>query len=168
MFVVDNAASMKPHWEHMRTTLLALAMKIGTLDKDGLDLVFTLGQSCDKSNVKEWEIPAEFGKSMDKARREITSNDNTNMAETFLKIFDRYTDVRKKQTLVVLTDGLWNGGSRTGDDVETAIISFITDVRKRLKGKQEPRWFSIQFISFGNDVKAIARLTALDDELHAA
>lgn len=149
----------------MTTTLLALAMKIGTLDKDGLDLIFTVGDSCEKSNIKEWDIPVKFGESMNRAFREITGSDVTDMAATLMRVFDRYGDMTKKQTLLVLTDGLWNG---VKDDVEREIRKFVTEVRKRLAGKQERRWFSIQFISFGHDAEALARLIALDDELHAS
>lgn len=156
---------MESHWAHVRTTLLALAMKIGTLDRDGLDLVFTVGDSCEKSNVKEWAIPAEFEDSMKRAEQEFTKGDLTDMAATLARVFDRYVDMTKKQTLLVLTDGLWDG---VEDDVEQEIRRFVVEVRKRLMGKHEPRWFSIQFISFGHDTKALARLAALDDELHAS
>lgn len=148
----------------MTTTLLTLAMKIGTLDKDGLDLIFTVGDSCEKSNIKEWDIPVKFEESMKRALGEITSGDITDMAATLMRVFDRYRDMTKKQTLLVLTDGLWNG---VKDDVERDIVKLVTEVRKRRAGKQERRWFSIQFISFGHDAEALARLTALDDDLRA-
>lgn len=155
---------MKPHWKNVTVTLLALAMKIGPLDKDGLDVVYTVGDSsCNRSNVSQWSIPSEFGQSMKEAQREIETGDRTDMATTLKKLFDRYKNMSKKQTLIILTDGLWEG-SNSKEDVETAITSFITDVKRQLK-KYEPRWFSIQFISFGHDPVALDRLRGLDDDL---
>jgi len=66
-------------------------------------------------------------------------------------------------TLIILTDGLWKGAA-SSDDVENLIAGFITNLNERLK-KWESRWFSIQFVSFGEDEEALKRLDKLDNDM---
>ncbi|TDZ20068.1 putative serine/threonine-protein kinase MPS1-like protein [Colletotrichum orbiculare MAFF 240422] len=163
IFVVDNAATMKTHWYNVKITLLALAMKIGPLDEDGLDLVYTLGNAHNVNGAKAWKIPHKFEKSLEDTLADIDPGNNTDMATTLAKLFDGYTNYGKKQTLIVLTDGLWGGSDKT-NDVENVIKDFVKKLKKNLK-KAESRWFSIQFISFGDDERALKRLEGLDDHL---
>ncbi|KAL2278790.1 hypothetical protein FJTKL_14133 [Diaporthe vaccinii] len=166
VFVVDNAYSMLPHWENLKTTLLALAMKIGSLDKDGLDLVYTCGDTNNVNGAKGWEIPKAFEQSIDRARSIMDQQDKTNIEETLSKCFDSHsaTNLGQRQTLIVLTNGLWEG-SKDCDSAETEIARYVDALRKNLK-KREKRWFTIQFIAFGQDQKALKRLQELDDNLH--
>ncbi|KAI8237572.1 hypothetical protein K4K54_012214 [Colletotrichum sp. SAR 10_86] len=138
-------------------------MKIGTLDKDGLDLMFTVGERHDVLGATEWSIPERFRKSLQAAEESMHPRSNTNMATTLLKIFDKYEDRNKKQTLIILTDGLW-AGSDSSNDVETNISEFIKNLKKTLK-KSQLRWFTFQFVSFGSDDRALRRLRLLDDDL---
>lgn len=163
VFVMDNAASMVPHWDNATCVLLTLAMKIGPLDKDGLDLVYTIGETHEARGKKGWGMPTEFENSMKLAKRDMEDRDKTNMGQTLRKIFDGYTDFRKKLTLIILTDGIWKG-STTENDVENSIVMFITNMKKKLK-KFESRWFSIQFVYFGDNEQAIDRLQRLDDKM---
>lgn len=165
VFVVDNAYSMLPHWENLKTTLLALAMKIGPLDKDGLDLVYTCGDTNNVTRAKGWDIPTEFGLSIDRAKSMMNQNDKTNIEETLSKCFDSHSTTNKsqRQTLIVLTNGLWEG-STDWNSAEKEIARYINALRENIK-KREKRWFTIQFISFGQDQKALKRLQELDDNL---
>ncbi|KAF4871696.1 Serine/threonine-protein kinase mph1 [Colletotrichum siamense] len=163
VFVVDNAASMSYHWPDVTTTLLSLAMKIGTLDKDGLDLKFTIGEKHNVSGAKEWTILNKFSKSLESVGTSVDRRNMTNMATALLKIFDDYQNHDKKQTLIILTDGMWEA-SEHEDDVANAITDFIKTLRGKLK-KGQRRWFTIQFVSFGADERALERLRRLDDDL---
>ncbi|KAF4932675.1 putative serine/threonine-protein kinase MPS1-like protein [Colletotrichum fructicola] len=169
IFLVDNASSMDDHWDNVNATLLTLAMKIGMLDKDGLDLMFTIGDPCkhNVSSAKEWKIPEKFGKSMTNAKRDMARypNNSTDMALALSRVFDNYIDYSKKQTLIVMTDGLWEGSTEEYD-VDNTISNFIVKLKTKLD-KAERRWFSIQFVSFGDDEKALKRLKRLDDELRS-
>ncbi|KAE9567918.1 hypothetical protein CGMCC3_g15912 [Colletotrichum fructicola] len=169
IFLVDNASSMDDHWDNVNATLLTLAMKIGMLDKDGLDLMFTIGDPCkhNVSSAKEWKIPGKFGKSMTNAKRDMARypNNSTDMALALSRVFDNYIDYSKKQTLIVMTDGLWEGSTEEYD-VDNTISNFIVKLKTKLD-KAERRWFSIQFVSFGDDEKALKRLKRLDDELRS-
>ncbi|KAK7708019.1 hypothetical protein SLS64_006841 [Diaporthe eres] len=166
VFVVDNAYSMLSHWNNLKTTLLALAMKIGSLDKDGLDLVYTCGNTHNVKGAKGWDIPKAFGQSIDRARSIMDQQDETNIEETLSKCFDTHsaTNMSQRQTLIVLTNGLWEG-SKDWDSAEKEIARYVDALRGNLK-KREKRWFTIQFISFGQDQKALKRLEELDDNLH--
>lgn len=166
VFVVDNAYSMLPHWDNLKTTLLALAMKVGSLDKDGLDLVYTCGDTNNVQGAKGWDIPKAFEQSIDRARSIMDQNDKTNIEETLSKCFDSHsaTNMSPRRTLIVLTNGLWEG-SKDWDSAEKEIARYVDTLRKNLR-KREKRWFTIQFISFGQDQKALERLQELDDNLH--
>src|SRR5947209_3683332 len=129
---------MKQHWAIATEVLITLAMKIGPLDKDGLDLSYTIGSNYNLQEVKGWGIPKTFKSSMQRAGEKIDKMYQTNMKETLERIFDRYTDTSKKMTLIVLTDGLWEG-CVNDDDVEKLIASFITKLKPKLK-KWESRW----------------------------
>lgn len=152
---------MKQHWQHVKTVLLTLAWKIGPLDKDGLEFSFTIGSS-KLAKVTGNDILKKFGKAMDQAKTEIRHVDHTDMATTLDRLFDAYTNAKKKQTLIILTDGLWQGGNLERNDVEASVIRFAQGLNDRLK-KMEKRWFTIQFISFGRNVEALNRLQDLDD-----
>ncbi|KXH25930.1 hypothetical protein CSAL01_04484 [Colletotrichum salicis] len=104
-----------------------------------------------------------FEHSLRSVGKTIDDRNKTDMAMTLSQTFDNYKDYRKKQTLIVLTDGLWEG-SNLSNDVETKITKFVGELRNHL-GKHEPRWFSIQFVSFGDNKEALQRLKRLDDEL---
>lgn len=154
---------MLPHWQKVTTVLVTLAMKIGALDKDGLDLKYTIGTSYNVSEVSGWSIPKALESSMQQAGCEIEPRYKSSMSETLRKIFDGYKNINKKMTLIILTDGLWKGETND-DNVEKLIATFILDLDKRLK-KWESRWFSIQFVYFGNDENAIRRLDKLDNNM---
>lgn len=157
---------MKLHWTNLEMTLLTLAMKIGPLDKDGLDLRYTIGEHHNLNNIKGWKIKSQFRQSMRDTYDRIDVRDHTDMAATLSAIFDDYIkDFSKKQTLIILTNGLWEGSGLT-EDVESVILTFIANLKTKL-GPLKRRWFTIQFISFGNDEKALRRLQYLDDNLNA-
>lgn len=157
---------MMPHWTNSEMTLLTLAMKIGPLDKDGLDLRYTIGEHHELNNIKSWGIESRFRKSMSDTYGRIDERDQTDMAATLSVIFDEYLkDYSKRKTLIILTNGLWEGSALT-EDVENVILEFISNLKSRI-GSLKRRWFTIQFISYGNDEKALRRLQHLDDNLNA-
>ena len=157
---------MASHWAYVQMTLLTLAMRIGPLDEDGLDLVYANGRHHAYENMRGFKILPKFRKSMLSAYNDIINMEepiHTDMSTTLSQIFDAYTNLNRKQTLIILNDGLSEGSKRTAD-VEQTICSFVANLKKRL-GKQEPRWFSIHFITIRNNTRALDRPQALDDDL---
>ncbi|CAH0046485.1 unnamed protein product [Clonostachys solani] len=167
IFVVDNDPTMAHHWPDVKRTLLTLAMKIGPLDKDGLDLRYSCGNHGFLSNIKGYDIKSKFSTSMDEVQQRIHDNIRTDMCAALSKIFDEYLegDGKKRQTLIILTNGKWEGSGKKRD-VEDLIIRFINRLEQNAD-RMEDRWFSIQFVSFGDDENALGRLTFLDDKLEA-
>lgn len=163
-FVVDNAFTMSSHWWDVEKVLLTLVMKIGQLDKDGIDLVYTIGEHRNLHNVKGSEIHGRFKKSLKDSGRKISQLDRTSMRQTLATIFSEYLKCHgKRMTLIILTDGIWED-SRTEDDVEKLVAEFVRQLQKQRRS-MEQRWFSIQFVYFGDDTAAISRLKSLDDNM---
>ncbi|KAG8156623.1 hypothetical protein KVR01_013574 [Diaporthe batatas] len=164
-FVVDNARTMSDKWGQVEIVLLVLAMKIGRLDKDGIDLVYTIGEHGKLKNVKGTDIHGRFKKSMGDVGNSINHTDRTSMRQTLGTIFSEYLEnPGKRMTLIILTDGAWEG-SRTDNDVEQLIVDFVGKLEQQ-RGSMEQRWFSIQFVWFGEeDTAAISRLKSLDDNM---
>lgn len=160
MFLIDNDTSMGPYWDAMAIVLETLVSKVDPLDKDGLDIEFTVGSAHDARGVSGSKVLSKFRA----AKQEALSRPfeiGTDMAKVLTHIFDTYLQgMRRATTLIVLTDGLWRG---TLDDksVEEAVADFLK--KTIFKRKLEKRWFTIQFISFGHTVPEILR--HLDDEI---
>lgn len=74
-------------------------------------------------------------------------------------------DAKKNLTIIVLTDGIWNAHRENPLAVDDAIVTFNQRFKSVTKGFLDPRTVSIQFVSFGNDQAALARLRRLDDSL---
>ncbi|KAK7977786.1 hypothetical protein PG988_005276 [Apiospora saccharicola] len=164
-FVIDNGGSMKPYWLAMRITLEALASMIGKLDKDGLDIDFTIGTSHNTSNASVRKLLQEFDRAQEEALQlRDPSTTGTDMAAILGQIFIEYLNIdnhSKRMTLIIFTDGLWEGTFST-EDVENSIVDFLRNPVMKEK-PYNSRWFSIQFVSFGRE--GIEKLQRLDDEL---
>lgn len=92
----------------------------------------------------------------------------TDIAKRLSKIFDEHLNSLqlKRKTLIVLADGIWEG-MKEEDKVGTQIVDFIKTLRDLEKQRRiSEKWrFSIQFVRFGEDEKAINLLQRLDDTL---
>ncbi|KAI0023755.1 hypothetical protein F4780DRAFT_776381 [Xylariomycetidae sp. FL0641] len=156
-FVVDNGSSMRRFWADAEKTLDMLAQMVIPFDEDGIDLIFPFGEHL--RNVKK-----NTTKLMDAMRRFAPPSDPgyvlpTDMAKTLGSLFEEYRRrPRCDATLIVLTDGVWEGLS-TPTDVEDKIVAFMKD--PKISGSLQDRQFSIEFVSFGQD--GIERLNDLDD-----
>jgi hypothetical protein len=162
VFIVDNGTSMLPFWDVATFVLETLAKKLRGLDDDGLDLFFANG---DKWNIvaSSHSTHEHFKKAMNNARP--MQDSKTDITERLTKIFDTYNNgtQAKRMTLIVLTDGVWEG-TVFEEKIDKKIAEFVGKLE--MKGhRSEERRFSIQFIRFGDDPKAIARLKRLDNDL---
>ncbi|TRX91142.1 hypothetical protein FHL15_007930 [Xylaria flabelliformis] len=163
-FIIDDGTRMKTHWKWVTATLQVLAEKVAPSDDNGVDLMFTFAKDLNLSNVKRpW---GKFGKAMSHAGKRISTDPRrplaTDMAKILGEVFQRYErkQSRQRTTLIILTDGVWEGSDQV-DDVEEKIARFFKG-SKRTKGFED-REFTIQFVSFGD--QAIHRLNALDDDM---
>ncbi|KAK6824952.1 hypothetical protein PG987_012446 [Apiospora arundinis] len=109
-FVIDNGGSMRPYWPAMKIALETLANMIGSLDKDGLDMEFTLGKDYNISNAPARKLLERFDKaSADALQPQDDSKTGTDMAMILGQIFfDYLKNTSKPMTLIVFTDGFDN------------------------------------------------------------
>ena len=158
---------MIPNWFETTYLLETLVQKAAGQDENGMDLAFTFGPI--KVNGKK--KAAEFVKAMKDARPE--KGMHTDMKHSLGEIFDDYfkeveTKARlhqkvKNMTLIILTDGMWQG-MRNKNDVDQKIISFVKELGRRVREFRH-RPFSIEFIQFGHDEDATFKLRSLDSHL---
>ncbi|KAI1739728.1 hypothetical protein F4680DRAFT_466241 [Xylaria scruposa] len=163
-FIIDDGTRMKTHWKWVTATLQVLAEKVVASDDDGVDLMFTFAKDLNLSNVKRpW---GKFRRAMSRAGERISTDPRkplaTDMAKVLGEVFQSYErkQSRQRTTLIILTDGVWEGSVQT-DEVEEKIAHFFRD-SKRTRGFED-REFTIQFVSF--DDQAMRRLKALDDDM---
>ncbi|KAI0970661.1 hypothetical protein F4678DRAFT_114797 [Xylaria arbuscula] len=164
IFIVDDGTSMKRHWKWATKTLQVLAEKVVNSDEDGVDLIFTFAKDLSLSKVrKPW---GKFDKAMSRAGGRISTGLQkplaTDMARVLGEVFQNYEKRLTKQrtTLIILTDGVWEGSVQS-NDVEEKIACFFKDSKR--KGFFEDREFTIQFVSFGD--QATSRLDSLDNDM---
>ena len=154
----DNGVSMQSHWAIATYTAETVVRKVASLDEDGLDYVFTTGQ-----NHRFWNVKGDnAGPTI---RNAMFGNPPrsapTNMEHTLSIVFDKYINrgERKQTTLLIFTDGIWEGTKGP-----TAVEELIQRFSRMAKDRLQKRWFSIEFISFGQTEHAIRHLLYLDDQ----
>ena len=161
--------TMDQHKPKMKEVLEVLGYMAKGCDPDGVDLFFTMSdhsvRQCKKSTklLEKFEA-VEFGGKSDmgarldylvreyKARLYGQRNERQNQFERFL------TPNNRGLSIYVLTDGLWQPGS----DVPAAIKHMVDKMQEYNLQKHH---MGIQFIRFGEDPGAIARLEHLDTGL---
>jgi hypothetical protein len=158
---------MAPWFTIASFVLETLAMKLAGLDEDGLDLVFTIGKDFNVENARGPKAPEKFKNAMGFARPTVPTRPDwrakTDMGSTLSKLFSNYTSRHQKKgmTLIVLTDGVWEGSSKE-QGIETLIAEFCEKLKSTT---MERRKFSIEFVRFGDNPQSMAKLKRLDDDL---
>ena len=167
--MLDNGASVKPHWSSMKGLLLLLVDKARYVDEDGMDLKFTTSSTKFVASNK----PAAFNKEIEKPQHHPPTQTQTNMSTVLGKILQEYLnmfkikgDKTRKKTIIILTDGKW-AAMPDKFAVDRKIVEFskqLKDLRPNSLEEDERR-LSIQFVRFGDDHEAVRRLRRLDDRL---
>lgn len=154
---------MCAHWPIVVFVAETLAKNAAGLDKDGIDLVFTVdGHDHNQKNMVGDAGRRQLRASLEAAAPEETEDEksHTDMLQTLDNIVGGWKNKgRPATTLLVLTDGLWR--NTDPDAFNNAIIRLVTDATANKRTGSRP--FSIQFIRFGE--KGAERLRYLDDEL---
>ncbi|KAG8534060.1 uncharacterized protein KY384_000903 [Bacidia gigantensis] len=165
VFLIDNSVSMTKHRREIWDVLEGLTKILRDQDPDGIDLYFT---SSDRK-LKARKLK-EIRQSMEKNVPDAL----TNMSHSLSMILqdhsasaDRSKTVRnfllrrrrpKPLSLYVLTDGVWQPKSDPTGMIR-ALANDLGDLKVQYHRVQ------IQFIQFGSDSRAQARLKHLDSEL---
>lgn len=157
---------MLKHWPILTFVAETLCMKVAGLDKNGIDLRFTVGgRTRNRTKLRGENGRAQFRRSIHEAKPKIPVDEEhharTDMKAVLHEIFKEWREnERKATTLIILTDGVWES-TIPSDAADKEIVAFAKEVQE-IKAFA-PRHFSIGFVRFGEDKKA--RLQRLDDEL---
>jgi hypothetical protein len=158
------------HWDNVKIKLFELLEAAGNVDKDGMDLKFTVSTTKFKASneVSAFERELALEKHIPGQRAE------TNMSITLGKILNDYLDtvsttkkvMPRKMTIIVLTDGKWKDMNNKFA-VDNKIVEFSQRLRELRPNtlEEDERRLSVQFVQFGNDASATHRLKRLDDKL---
>ena len=171
---------MDRFWYEAMYLLETLIRKARNQDPDGMDLFFTSGSVKVEGYESRMKIVKgfkddRFTKAMKDPKARPALGHHTNPLTKMSEILDSYLDeVRrqkyrgiphKKMTLIVLTDGLWEG-MNDKEGVRNLIIQVVTKLREIIGDvKLNERPLSIQFIQFGDNPDAEYRLWSLDNQL---
>jgi hypothetical protein len=161
---------MLNYWDEAVYLLETLVMKAAGQDPNGMDLLFTHGDV----KVSGKDDAAKFRRAMTKAKPVENVPWHTNMSQSLGAILqDHLDEIEYKKrtretihslTIVVLTDGIWEG-MNDKDDVRKKIIEFDSNLKAAKIGNLITRPVSIQFIQFGSDEDARELLRRLDDDM---
>lgn len=165
---------MVEHWHEATNLLEVLVMFANGQDDDGPDLMFTMGNHTITGDKRK-KTPAAFKAAMEHADA-VPKQEVTDIQKSLGKIFEKYIKQLEKAkgpwsayvkqlTIIVLTDGLWQGTqSHNKSSVNEQIATFIRAVSD-LTSNVIPRRVSIEFVQFGTDTEASGRLNFLDEHL---
>ncbi|RFN55137.1 serine/threonine protein kinase [Fusarium flagelliforme] len=168
IFVIDDSQSMRGVKGEVLEVVETLAWLVRDIDISCPEIRFT-------SKPAKRYPPAMLHRSlynvlsMDKIISPVRDwlnkdrNEECNMRHALNQIFTDASliDTKKPTSVLVLTNGVWEGGA----DDHTLVEECITTVLKRMNDKGvSDTGFTFQFVSFGDDRDGLARMTYLDDE----
>ena len=154
---------MESCWAQADFLLETLVRKIGKLDKDGMDLYFTLGGA----QLERTTDYKKFKKKMESEAPQQGPGFHTDMESAIGKVLSKalktMKSTKKDLTLLIFTDGLWQG-TENKEAINDIIVSAVKDAEK-INGPYRKRTLTFQFVRFGQDEEALERLQYLDDVL---
>lgn len=167
VFLIDDASSMKAHWQDVKSILELLAYIVKDADQDGMELYFTMG-----SEKRRGRHAKQLVEKLTQRRRQGRSN----MRERLGSILGEYQSRLSSETpprtfhgtrrrpprrmvLYVLTDAVWQPIC----NVDPVIISMVNSLeQENMRNAQ----IGIQFVRLGNSREAKERLDRLDNGLY--
>ncbi|KAL8842972.1 MAG: hypothetical protein Q9176_002275 [Flavoplaca citrina] len=162
VFLIDDSWSMKAYWEDVISFFHVFAYFTKKLDKDGLEMWFTVSTKQVKFHDTKkavaylkktrHDVPSDI----DMRLGQILGNYQKEMQREKEKkhtIFSKLLKPVKPLSLYVLTDGTWPGSD--------AVAPITEMILQKLPKKQ----VGVQFIRFGNDSTGIGKLEYLDSGL---
>ena len=154
---------MVEHWDSVVNLFEGLSYILKDVDKNGLDLFFTISRLHAESEKHTSALVT-----MVEKRKPTDRNAKTEINFRLTHILDKYkaklddnswwTKKPKPLSLYILTNGIWEDECRPE-------IPIMNTVRKLEDLRKDREQIGIQFISFGNDPKGLERLRHLDDDI---
>ncbi|KAF4452974.1 serine/threonine protein kinase [Fusarium austroafricanum] len=164
IIVIDDSRSMRIMARGVLKVVEVLLWLVKDLDSTGVDVRFTSDPTKRHSMSSFLRVSTER---LMMPLRDWFSKDDAekfcNMKLALNKIFadDKIVDPKRPTSILILTDGIWEGGDIKESGVEESISSVIKRMGQKCVRDTD---FTFQFVSFGNDPIGIARLKYLDDE----
>lgn len=153
---------MAEHWDAATDLLETLVLKTQGQSRNGPDLVLFTG-----------EVQLKHGRDAPAFRHQMQSvsqSNLTNARSALEPLFRNFVDGARRDadkqliralTVVVLTDGLWEGMSDP-DGITETLVQWDRLLKEAIRFEGCPRPFTIHFVQFGDNARANARLRGLD------
>ncbi|KAK2813989.1 hypothetical protein FQN50_000393 [Emmonsiellopsis sp. PD_5] len=157
VFLVDDASSMRQHWDQMTRNIRTLAYMVKKSDDDGLDLQFMISDNSLQHITTSSKLFTHVQSRIPSHPGQFSNIDNA-LGTMLTGYQNKLTTTKKKRpmSIYVFTDGIWQ------DHVN--IHSYIRNLARDLDShNMPPNQFGIQFIQFGNNPSGTRRLQNYDD-----
>jgi hypothetical protein len=163
IILIDDSESMRIMFREVLKVVEVLVWLVKDFDSLGVDVRFASNPT--KRHTRTFPRPS-TDKLMAPIRQWFDKNDADrycNMKYLLNKIFadDKIVNPKHPTSVLVLTDGVWEGGPIQDSGVEESISQVIQQMNE--KGVRDTD-FTFQFVRFGNNPDGLARLKYLDDE----
>lgn len=163
IILIDDSESMRIMFREVLKVVEILVWLVKDLDSLGVDIRFASNPI--KRHTRTFPRPS-TDRIMASVRQWFERNEADkycNMKYLLNKVFadDKIVSPRYPTSVLVLTDGVWEGGPIQDIGVEQSISQVIEQMDE--KGVSDTD-FTFQFVRFGNDPDGLARLKHLDDE----
>jgi len=182
IFLVDNGSTMKSHWYEATFLLEVLIWRVLGYDSAGIQLLFTNPETEPSAGPNKKQTVESFLQRM-RAAFPRSATVKTKLRPSLSKIMNGYYENwGKPRTVLILTDGLWEGMAYEEDVEEwvkqavceladlnpnTLQLSTRDSTEKVWQNKfQESRPITFHFISFGHSRQGKNRLKRLDNLLN--
>ncbi|KAI3324177.1 hypothetical protein HD806DRAFT_522010 [Xylariaceae sp. AK1471] len=180
VFIIDNSASMKPHWEDVKQTTHALSYIVKSIDPDGFDIRMT-NSSGSSGSIRKKKCEGLFDDHgfledhrpgpnhgpcrMEKVLSDILPSVISKAAKPSSKFNRLLSREVRGINVYILTNGVWEGNATAGcADEAGGVENAIETTVKLLRDLNLSRVFlSIQFVRFGEDPDGERRMRWLDD-----
>ncbi|KAK8859097.1 serine threonine kinase [Apiospora arundinis] len=167
LFVIDDSLSMRRHKDYLCHTSRALIAIASKVDPNRVEMVFTSNLSrFMKGRHRIFGFLSGAGQNhmVDKIRShfEKPSTVSTNMESKIGQILTHVERTKKRTSIYIMTDGVWQPSASPGGGVEEPIRTLV---RRMFKDSRNREFVTLQFIQFGNDLIGTERLRYLDDDL---
>ncbi|KAM0546044.1 hypothetical protein ACHAPJ_011058 [Fusarium lateritium] len=143
-----------------------LVWLVKDIDSAGVEIRFTSNPTKQYPSTRLPRILQTAEKIIAPVRQWLSTNEAErycNMRHALDRIFadPKIVDPKRPTSVIILTNGIWEGGPIENSGVEVSISSVIKQME--IKGVKDTG-FTFQFVSFGNDPKGLRRLRYLDDD----
>jgi len=154
---------MAQHWENVAKTFEALSYIVKEVDKNGLDLYFTISPivKIGEKTTTDMVTIVRNHKRKDEAASDIGHKLTPLLEEYSRKLGEKRASWKspiKPLSLYILTDGVWEENSSAAE----AITNVIRVLEEKKKSSTQ---IGIQLISFGTNRANLAKLKHLDEGL---